>query len=482
MAAQKRLCFNAAVIIRRFARSTIALLYCAGVAAALDACGKPVEVDVDNSGNNLLEADDGFTDDSEVSGISGACLTEARAAERRKVALYVMLDSSASMEERVGNADGTGLLGSKWDSVQRAIRSFMIETLDSDLSMGLQFFPLAKPGSSFLCESHNDCGRDGGPCFLTTCRLGDTITLCTRDSDCPGIDNECVEFGLCENSDPVRPTACILGGGNCGQGLGRCQDFERTCTNATDCDPERYAAPAVEIGLLSETFDDVDRALSGHTPEGLTPSGPALSGAIRHAREWAAAHQDHTVVTVLATDGLPSPCGADPDAEPDPLEQVLDVAASGLDGEYPIRTFVIGVFPPGDGVSINNVNAIARSGGTNQAVLIDPTGAVEDQFLEALRSIRSGQLACQLQLPETNELLDYFRVNLEFNDGQTKTQLGFVNDEAGCAASPNSWHYDVDPDTARPSAIEVCPAVCDQFRSAPEGSINLQLGCATILR
>jgi hypothetical protein len=34
----------------------------------------------------------------------------------------------------------------------------------------------------------------------------------------------------------------------------------------------------------------------------------------------------------------------------------------------------------------------------------------------------------------------------------------------------------------QPNAIQVCPAVCDQFRAAPNGSITLQLGCKTLLR
>lgn len=453
------------------------------MAVPLHSCGETVQVDVQDNASNLLETEGGalVEDDAASTTINGACLTETRAAERRRVALYVMLDSSGSMEEPVGNSTGTGTAGSKWSAVQRAIRNFMIETLETDLSLGLQFFPLVKPGSSFICTSHADCGPDGGPCFLSTCSQGDTITLCTRNADCPGFDNECVEFGLCSNSDPAAPLACLLEGGACGAGLGRCEDFERTCTNATECNPDSYATPAVEIGLVSDNFDAVDQALAAQPPQGLTPSAPALEGAIEQAREWALMHPDYTVVTVLATDGLPTECGPDPGEIP-PLDQVTTIAAAGLDGESPIRTFVIGVFQPGDGASINNVNAIARAGGTDQAVFIDPEGAVEDQFLEALRSIRSGQLACQLQLPETGELLDYYRVNLEFDNGPNKTQLAFVTDEAGCADAPNGWHYDVDPRVARPSAIEVCPAVCDQFRSAPEGSISLQLGCATILR
>jgi hypothetical protein len=162
---------------------------------------------------------------------------------------------------------------------------------------------------------------------------------------------------------------------------------------------------------------------------------------------------------------------------------VTTIAASALNDEIPIQTFVIGVFQPGDGVSINNVNAIARAGGTGEAVFIDPEGAVDDQFLDALVAIRSGTLACRLQLPETEELLDYSRVNLKFDDGNSVTQLTGVENAAGCAESPNSWHYDVNPTmTAKPSSIQVCPAACDQFKAASEGSLQLQLGCATIIQ
>jgi Mg-chelatase subunit ChlD len=458
----------------RFARY-LTLGVAAGVAAInAGACADTVKVDVGDTSNDFLDLQ--VDPAAGVPRISDACITEASAAEQRRVAMYVMLDSSGSMDEPTG----TG--ATKWQAVQRAIRAFMLETRETDLSMGLQFFPLIKPGSKHVCESHEDCGP-GGPCFLTTCLQGTTITLCESQADCPGspTTNPCVEFGLCENSDPVRPTACLFGG-NCQDGLGACQDFERTCTNATQCDASFYATPAVEIGPISEQLNAIDRALSGQPPQGLTPTVPALQGAVQHAREWALTHPDQAVVTVLATDGLPSECGPEVEGAPPPIQRVLDIAREAQVGELPIRTFVIGVFQAGDTGSVNNVNAIAQAGGTEQGVFIDTDGEVETQFLEALRTIRSGTLACQFQIPASESELDYFRVNLEFDDGTTKRQLSYVNDEAGCAASPNSWHYDVNATVTKPSAIQVCPAVCDQFKAATQGSISLQLGCATILR
>src|SRR6185436_16280114 len=116
-------------------------------------------------------------------------------------------DSSGSMEESAGG------IRTKWDSVQRALRGFLSETRNSDLLLGMQFFPLLKPGSKFNCERQSDCGADGGPCFLSTCQNTTTIQLCKSNADCPGgpTVNPCVDFGLCSGSDPNAPAACILG-------------------------------------------------------------------------------------------------------------------------------------------------------------------------------------------------------------------------------------------------------------------------------
>jgi hypothetical protein len=440
-----------------------------------------VKVEVSEGENNFIDLSDSPGDSTTTNTLpllDDACVSQTAAAEQRKVALNVMLDSSGSMEE----ATGTG--ATKWQSVQRAIRSFLSETQDTDLSIGLQFFPLLKPGvRSFVCTSHEDCGDDGGPCFLSTCTQGDTITLCRSQADCPGspLVNPCVEFGLCSNSDPLSPTACVLPS-TCNDGLGRCEDFERTCTNATECEVAAYATPAVEIAPIGEQLGAIDRALNQQPPQGLTPTVPALQGAIDHAREWSVAHPDQTVVTVLATDGLPTECGPIVEGAPTPIDQVLQIARDAQNGVAPVRTFVIGVFNPGDAASITNVNAIAVAGGTQQAVTIDAGGEVEAEFLDALRAIRSGQLACQFQIPESEDKLDYYRVNLQFDNGTERQQLGFVQNEAACANSPNSWHYDIDPAIGDPNAIQVCPAVCDQFQVATNGSITLQLGCETLLR
>jgi hypothetical protein len=465
-----------------------------GCALAAACNSDPVKVQVDDapSATNMTT---GLVQDDGAPAVNAACVTQTTAAEPRNVSMYMMLDSSGSM------LDATGGIRNKWDSVTRAIRGFLAETSDLDLRVGLQFFPLAKPGARFNCTVESDCGpdsdgdgiSDGGPCFLNTCRAGDQISLCATGTDCPGgpIANPCLPFGFCSGSDPSAPTACELLPGQlnlCGGNLGVCADFDRPCTNATNCNASAYAKPAVEIGLVSQNLPLVDQILKLQTPQGLTPTGPALEGAIEHAREFGAAHPDETVVVLLATDGLPTRCGQDATNQGrgvlEPVENVADIAASGLNGTHPVRTFVFGVFQPGDTSGIAHLNEIAKAGETEQAVVIDSSGEVDEQFLGALRAIRSGQLGCDFQLPTSTVPLDYFKVNLQIRSGTSAQQLPFVRDLAGCRATPSGWHYDVDPNQSKPSSIQVCPDVCTQIKAAASASasIQMQLGCATVIR
>jgi hypothetical protein len=483
---------SAALALTCAALSCAALSCAALFASAATACnGDPVEVSVADDPSNQVNMTTGLVPDEAPPVVNAACVTQTSAAEPRQVALYMMLDSSGSM------LDSTGGLRNKWDSVVRAVRGFSSETLDSDLQVGLQFFPLAKPGSRFNCSVESDCGpdsdgdgiSDGGPCFLKTCRSSGE--LCATGSDCAGgaQANPCLPFGVCSGSDPDALSFCELLPGApvaCSGNLGVCVDFDRPCTNATTCESAAYAKPAVEIGLVSQNLAFIDQALRVQAPQGQTPTVPALTGAIDHARDWGAAHPDQTVVVLLATDGSPTHCAPAATRSGlsalEPIDDVLEVASSGSSGAIPVRTFVVGVFEPGNTGAIANVNQIARAGGTEQAFFIDSSGEVDQQFLDALRAIRSGQLGCEFQLPESRAQLDYFEVNLQLRAGASSQQLPFVRDRAGCDANPSGWHYDSDPNQSRPTSIQVCPGVCSQIKAAASASLQLQLGCATIIR
>ena len=140
------------------------------------------------------------------------------------------------------------------------------------------------------------------------------------------------------------------------------------------------------------------------------------------------------------------------------------------------------MFEAGDTDGPQIVNELAQAGGTERAVLVDSSADVDQQFLDALRAIRNGQLGCTFQLPSSSVQLDYLTVNLEYRNGTTSQTLPFVGNRAGCGAAPSGWHYDVDPKQRTPSEIQVCPNVCTQIKAAASASVQMQIGCATIIR
>lgn len=398
------------------------------------------------------------------------CVALQRQADVSPVAFYLMLDSSGSMEEP------TAGISTKWEAIQRAIRIFMSDSRDSALYMGLQYFPLLKPGTQFNCESHNDCGADGGPCYLSTCLLGDTIALCRSTADCPGAGNDCVPFGLCSNSDPDSGIACLLSRGDCGNdadgnSLGTCDDFERVCTNSTSCDSAQYQQPAVEIGPIAERLAEVDASLTARPLQGLTPMAPALEGALAQAEQWAQSHPEQKVVVVLATDGLPTECGDEPEA-------IAALAAAALEGEHAIQTLVIGVFQPEDTLSQENAQAIALAGGSGEALLIETSEDVSAKFAEALSQIGKGEVACQIDLEQGSAEIDFSRARVALSNGVESTQpLTFVSSSADCSDSPQSWYYERPSPQSAPTSVHLCPEDCNSLQTSTDLGFTIALGC-----
>lgn len=431
-----------------------------------------------SSSDAMTSPGDGQTD-RRVAAVGGApvCLSRGRGDELRPIALYMMLDGSGSMEELAGTT-------TKWDAVTAGLRSFVAETAETELQLGLQFFPQPKPGSSFTCTSHEDCGPDGGPCLLSTCTNAQSLTACRTDADCAPAEggNTCEPFGICSGSDPDAPVACLMNGSPCAGGLGSCEDFERTCTNATSCDPAMYATPAVEMGPMSSNATLIEQAVAGRQPEGLTPIAGALQGALDHAREWARSRPEHETVVVLVTDGLPSICAVDGVAQTDPAAAIAEVlaiaSAASTSSEVPIRTFVIGVFAPGNQTSIDNVDAIARAGGTASGHLIDPSGDVEQQFLTQLRSVRDRAAPCQVELT-SESALDFHHADVNFDGGTGNLERHpNLDSPTACAENPEGWHYDVPVDQSVPRYIVLCPSLCESVRATPGAEFSIEVACA----
>jgi len=233
--------------------------------------------------------------------------------------------------------------------------------------------------------------------------------------------------------------------------------------DARDCNPDGYATPSVPIGPLSEVASELVSAMDQVAPGGLTPTVPALQGAVGYARSWAQANPGRATTVVLVTDGFPTQCDNAP-------EHISEVAKSGYESPEHIRTFVIGV---GD-VAKFNLDNYARSGGTKSAYLTD-AGDVATTFVDALNNITDRALACEYQLPPPPDgmKLDTAKVQVLYTPATgAAEEVPSISSLSACAKNPNGgWYYD---DANSPSKITVCPCTCARLQA---GRVDVRLGC-----
>lgn len=426
-------------------------------------------------------------DGAVVTPTNQACATQTTVGERTPLDMYFMIDISGSMQEEIS----PGL--TRWDAVSQAIVAFFNDPQSAGISVGLQYFPLRKPGVPTGCLTDAECGA-GAPCLLATCYCGNSprcprpppIIPCSSAGDCYA-GWSCVKLGECSSSTQL----CLGPGLNYGGTCGTCNAFSASnpsaCVNFASCTPSDYAMSAIPISLLPGAAPQLDGSITGTVPKNEspyeTPTPPALAGAIQYTQGWSLANPAHTVVTVLATDGFPNVCITN---TRDPTADVVTVAQQGFQGTPSIRTFVVGVFGTAKTTAAPELNRIAVAGGTSQAFLVDDSATTTQQFIDALNTIRGTALGCDYQIPAspTGQTLDYFRVNVRFTDpaASAPQTLYYVGSSAKCDPTLGGWYYDADPSTsAIPSRISVCPTNCTQFQATPLGRVDIELGCETAL-
>ncbi len=439
------------------------------------------------------------------------------------VDVYVMLDISGSMLEPA----------TKWDSVKSALGSFFVDPQSAGLSVAIQYFPLPFPGAPPTCTTDAECGEagpcllnvcqqtpgafvhcapsadpqdtapctnavmaDDGPCTTGVCRLSGKA--CATDTDCQQVQaslGKCVQFGSCEG-DPTLSCGISNPGFNqpgCGPDNtpGMCLPAATSfCVHDAKCDPADYQLPAVEFLTLPDTAGTLTASIAAQMPAGATPTRPALRGAIAHAREWAASHIGHSVVVVLATDGLPTDCtggrgvfGAD---SPSALQDTIAAATEGfvpaVSTSASVQTFVIGVFAETDTTAQANLDQIATAGGSDKAHVITG-GNVQADFLTALNDIRAARLACEYQIPppKPGSTLDFNLVNVQLTNQGVTQSLYYVAPDM-CTGADDEWHYDVEPTKGVPTKLVACPKTCERLKMTDGAEVDVKLGCVRIVK
>jgi hypothetical protein len=247
-------------------------------------------------------------------------------------------------------------------------------------------------------------------------------------------------------------------------GLPDSSGFTDSCT-ASD-----YAKAEVEIAPLPGVASAITSSINAHSPTTSTPTSAALQGAINHASMWAGTHPGEAVAVILATDGEPTECTTS-------MSTIDGIAAAGFAANPKIPTFVIGV-----GSSLSNLNGIAMAGGTNMAFLVDTGGNVNQQFLQAMNDIRHAALGCTYSVPTdpNGGTVDYNSVNIVYQPGNggPPVTLPYVMTKANCPAMGNGWYYD---NPQAPTQILLCDSSCSGIELDATGSVNITLGCSTVI-
>jgi len=398
-----------------------------------------------------------------------ACATQSVIAQTLPLDLYMMVDSSGSMTEK------TAAGSTKWAAVQSAMSAFFNDPASAGISVGLQYFPQIQPNAGTSCASNAACGSFG-PCdlFRTCFGIGTTqIVLCSANSNCR-TGETCIQLGSC----PTSGGSCAPIGAICPLG-DICIPLDGYCSGRDRCDVPAYATPAVPFAALPGAAAALTASLGARQPDGRTPTGPAVSGAVQAARTRAIAAPDHKVAAVLVTDGLPTEC------TPLDIPAIAALAGGGVSGTPAVPTFVIGVFGPDEAATARpNLDALARGGGTGTAVVIDTSQDVTRALQAALNRIRTTAVVCTFQIPPaTMGAIDFNKVNVEVSGaGAAPTTIGYVNGKASCDPTRGGWYYDVDPATGQsPSTIIACDATCAQFMSNVTARVDIVLGCQTIV-
>ena len=308
--------------------------------------------------------------------------------------------------------------GTKWNSVKGALNQFVNQPGLTGVSVGIGYFGVP---------------ATGGTCSTLSC---------TVDADCGASACGPCTAGVCLG-------ALSSGGGG------------------DSCTASDYAVPSVEIMPLPGVGNQIMSSVNAHSPSTSTPTSAALQGAINHASSWASSHVGDATVVVLATDGDPTECDTN-------ISNIDAIAAAGYAATPKVPTFVIGV-----GSSLSNLNSIAAAGGTMQAFLVDTGGNVNQQFVDAMNAIRNS-VSCTYQIPlPANGTPDYMSVNVVFTpSGGNPTTIPNVPDKASCPANGNGWYYD---NNNAPTSINLCTTTCGAVSADANGSVNIQLGCATVI-
>jgi hypothetical protein len=226
------------------------------------------------------------------------------------------------------------------------------------------------------------------------------------------------------------------------------------------CNQADYELPDVPIGKLPDIGKAITGALAKTKPEGETPTRLALRAAIAYAGVVMTADPSSEVVVAVLTDGAPNQCGSTDDA-------LAQTAAAGLQGNPPVRTFVIGL----ETGYLESLSVIAKAGGTGAPVLIGKDGAAQS-VIDALRELRETVEGCHLAIPAAPPPAQPRASDVSVVVASASGERTLVRVANKNACIPSAFTVD-DP----PTRATLCPSTCEGLRGDASARVKLTLGC-----
>jgi len=419
----------------------------AGGATGLPSAGNNSHVNSGGQGVTLPPAQGGGNGTAGAINQDASCATSTAKADLTPVNMFVQFDRSGSMSQTPSNMAPTMAQPSKWDQASLALNGFFSDPASAGLRVALRFFPDDHP----VVGCWGELMQFGGP---------------------PG-------RGGAGGMQPGR-------GGGPGMGAGGTNGMGGAMGAAgrVVCDAAACQMPLVPLGELKAEMAPTDAqeaaliaAVAASTPVdvnggipgdvGGTPMYPALKGAVDWATAAQASNPNERYVVVLVTDGDPSGC----DTNINNIAMLAQTAYS----THQIPTYVVGI----QGANRNNLNAIAKAGGTMQAAFAGAAGGnVQQDLINALQAIRGNVLSCDFAMPksQTSDMsVDPGNVNVNFTPTGGMAQV--VGKTTGAdACQSGGWYYDV---PAAPTKITLCPDTCKQVQADSQARIDIVLGCKT---
>lgn len=221
-----------------------------------------------------------------------------------------------------------------------------------------------------------------------------------------------------------------------------------------------------------------------------TPTRPALEGVVAAAKTRQTANPDRSVNVVFLTDGVPTSCLSGSDNYNNgtltaTTTAIRTAAANGFAGPNSVRTFAVGLFTPGDTSSTGHaergkaiLDAMAQSGGTTSARIIDANESSVQAFIDAFNAIRSETISCTFPIPKPAEgEPDPNKVNVLYTpSGGTAQTLAFSASLEACDAANGGWYFSAGNP---PNELTLCPVTCNALKNDPGAQIGVVQGCKT---